>query len=73
MSCSFIFILQVGECLQPTISFCLLTMSKEREQGSSVLTVTVNDDSGTAISPNITWLIKAYVAESIDALTDGVT
>ena len=48
-------------------------MSKEREQGSSFSTVAVNDDSGTAISPSITRLIKASVAESIGALTDGVT
>ena len=48
-------------------------MPKEREQGSSVSTVTVNDDSGTAINPSITRLIKASVAESIRALTDGVT
>ena len=73
MSCSFVFILRVCERLKPTISFCLLAMSKEREQGSSVSTVAVNDDSGTAISPSITRLIKAYVAESIGALTDGVT
>ena len=73
MSCSFAFILRVCERLQPTVSFCLFVMSKEREQGSSVSTVTVNDDSGTAISPTITPLIKASVAESIGALTDGIT
>ena len=70
MSCSFVFILRVCERLQPTVSFCLFVMSKEREQASSVSTVTVNDDSGTAISPSITRLIKASVAES---LTDGIT
>ena len=73
MSCSFVFILRVCERLQPTVSFCLFVMSKEREQGSSVSTVTVKDDSGTAISPSITRLIKASVAESIGALTDGIT
>ena len=39
-------------------------MPKEQEQGSSVSTVTVNDVSGTAISPSITGLIKSSVAES---------
>ena len=48
-------------------------MPKEREERSSVSTVTVNDDSGTAISPSITGLIKASVAESIGALTDNLT
>ena len=48
-------------------------MSKEREQGSSVSTVTVNDDSGSAINPSITGLIKASVAESIGALTGNLT
>jgi len=48
-------------------------MPKEQEQGSSVSTVTVNDDSGTAISPSITGLIKSSVAESIGALTDNLT
>ena len=47
-------------------------MPKEREERSSVSTVTVNDDSGTAISPSITGLIKASVAESIGALTDNL-
>ena len=73
MSCSFVFILWVCERLQPTVSSCLFGMSKEREQGSSVSTVTVNDDSGTAISPSISRLIKASVAESIGTLTDGIT
>ena len=73
MSCSFVFILRVCERLQPTVSFCLFVTSKELEQGSSVSTVTVNDDSGTAISPSITRLIKDSVAESIGALTDGIT
>ena len=73
MSCSFASILRVCERLQPTVSFCLFTKSKVREQGSSVSTVTVNDDSASAISPSITRLIKASVAESIRALTDGVT
>ena len=41
--------------------------------GSSVSTVTVHDDSGTAISPAITGLIKASVAKSIGALTDNLT
>ena len=72
MSCSFAFILRVCERLQPTVTFCLFAMSKEQEQGSSFSTVAVNDDSGTAISPSITRLIKASVAESIGALTDGV-
>ena len=48
-------------------------MPKEQEQGSSVWTVTVNDDPGTAISPSITGLIKSSVAESIGALTDNLT
>ena len=48
-------------------------MPKEHEQGSSVSTVTVNDDSGTAISPSITGLIKSSVAESIGAVTDNLT
>ena len=48
-------------------------MAKEREQGSSVSIGIVNDDSGTAISPYITWLIKGSVAESIGALTDNIT
>lgn len=48
-------------------------MPKEQEQGSSVSTVTVTDDSSTAISPSITGLIKASVAESIGALTDNLT
>ena len=48
-------------------------MPKEQEQGSSVSTVTVNDDPGTAISPSITGLIKSSVAESIGALTDNLT
>ena len=53
-----------------THSFILaVAMPKEQEQGSSVSTVTVNDDSGTAISPSITGLI----AESIGALTDNLT
>ena len=73
MSCSFAFILRVCERLQPTVTFCLFAMSKEREQGSSFSTVAVNDDSGTAISPSITRLIKASIAKSIGALTDGVT
>ena len=47
-------------------------MPKEEEQGSSVLTVTLNDDSGTTISPSITGLIKSSVAESIGALTDNL-
>ena len=38
-----------------------------------VSTVTVNDDSGTAISPSITGLIKSSVAESIGALTENLT
>ena len=33
-------------------------MSKEREQGTSVSTVTVNDDSGAAINPSINQLIS---------------
>ena len=46
-----------------THSFVLaVTMPKEREQGSSVSTATVNVDSGTAISPSITGLIKASIA-----------
>lgn len=73
MSCSFVFILRVCERLQPTASSCLFGMSKEREQGSSVSPTTVNDDSGTAISRSISRLIKASVAESIGALTDGIT
>ena len=48
-------------------------MSKEQEQGSSVTTVTVNDDSGAAISPSINQLIKSSVAESIGVLTDNLT
>ena len=59
-----------------THSFILaVTMPKEREQGSSVSTVTVNNDSGTAISPSITGLIRASFAEStcIGALTDNLT
>ena len=48
-------------------------MPKEKEQGSSVSTVTDNDDSGTAISPSIAGLIKSSVAESIGALTDNLT
>ena len=48
-------------------------MPKEQEQGSSVSTVTVNDDSDTAISTSITYLIKSPVAESIGALTDNLT
>ena len=57
-----------------THSFVLgSTMSKEQKQGSSVSTVTVNDDSGTAISPPITQLIKSSVDESIGALTDNLT
>ena len=38
-----------------------------------VSTVTVNDDSGTAISPSITGLIKCSVAKSIGVLTDNLT
>ena len=41
------------------------TMSKEKEQGSSV---TVNNDSGTAISPSTSGLIKASASESIGSL-----
>ena len=48
-------------------------MSKEQEQGSSVTTVTVNDDSGATISPSINQLIKSSVAESIGVLTDNLT
>lgn len=48
-------------------------MPKEQEQGSSVSTVTVNDGSGTAISPSVNQLIKSSVAESIGALTDNLT
>ena len=48
-------------------------MSKEQEQGSSVTTVTVNDDSGAAISPSMNQLIKSSVAESIGVLTDNLT
>ena len=48
-------------------------MPKERELGSSVSTVAVNNDSGTAISPVITGLIKSSVAESIGALTYSLT
>ena len=48
-------------------------MAKERDQGSSVSTVTVHGDSGTAISPAITGLIKASLTESIGALTDNFT
>ena len=48
-------------------------MPKEREQGSSVSTVTVHDDSGTVISPAITGLIKTTLTESIGALTDNLT
>ena len=48
-------------------------MPKEQEQGSLVSTVTVNDNSGTAISPSITGLIKCSVAESIGVLTDNLT
>ena len=48
-------------------------MSKQQEQGSSVTTVTVNDDSGAAISPSINQLIKSSVAESIGVLTDNLT
>ena len=51
----------------------LLKLHSFIEQGSSVSPVTVNDDSGTAISPSISRLIKASVAESIGALTDGIT
>ena len=48
-------------------------MPKEREQGCSVSTVTVHDDSGTAISPAITGLMKSSLTESISALTDNLT
>ena len=48
-------------------------MSKEKEQGSSVSTATVNDDSRTAIGSPITQLITSSVAESIGALTDNLT
>ena len=48
-------------------------MSKEQEQGFTVTTVTVNDDSGAAISPSINQLIKSSVAESIGVLTDNLT
>ena len=48
-------------------------MQKEQQQGSSVPTVTINDESGTAISPSFTGLIKCSVAESIGVLTDNLT
>lgn len=48
-------------------------MSNERQRRSSVSTVSVNDDSASAISPSVAGLIKASVAESIDALTDNLT
>ena len=47
-------------------------MPKEQQQRSSVSTVTVNDDSGAAISPTINRLIQSSVAESICALTDNL-
>ena len=57
-----------------THSFVLaIATPKEQEQGSSVSTVTVNDGSGTAISPSVNQLIKSSVAESIGALTDNLT
>ena len=69
MFCSFISILRVCVRLQLTA----VTMPKEREQGSSVSTVAVNDDSGTAISPAISGLIKSSVAQSIGAFTHNLT
>lgn len=48
-------------------------MPKEREQGSSVSTAAVNDNSGTSISPAITGLIKSSVAESIGPLANNLT
>ena len=48
-------------------------MSNEREQRSSVSTVTFNDGSGTIISPAVAGLIKASVAECIGTLTDNLT
>ena len=48
-------------------------MPSEREQRSSVSTVSVDNDSGPAISPSVAGLIKASVAESIGALTDNLT
>ena len=47
-------------------------MPKEQQQRSSVSTVTVNDDSGAAISPSINELIQSFVAESIGALADNL-
>ena len=52
VSFSFVFILRV--CERTTHSFILsIAMPKEQEEGSSVTTVTVNDDSGAAISLSI--------------------
>ena len=48
-------------------------MPIEREQRSSVSTVSVHNDSGPAISPSVAGLIKTSVAESIGALTDNLT
>ena len=48
-------------------------MSNEREQRFLVSTVSVDKDSGPAISSSVAGLIKASVAESIGALTDNLT
>ena len=73
MSCSFVFILRVCARLLPTVLFLLSLCSRSSSKlRSSVLIVTVNDDSGAAISPSINQLIQSSVAESIGALTDNL-
>ena len=75
ISVLFICIHPSGLCTPTTHSFVFaFVMPKEQQQRSTLVsTVTVNDDSGAAISPSIKELIQSFVAESIDALADNLS
>ena len=74
ISVLFIRIHPSGLCTPSTHSFVFaFALPKEQQQRSSVSTVTVNDDSGAAISPSINELIQSFVAECIGALADNLS